>query len=52
MTHYTDPADYALQPTFGGSLFNVMTVTNSVGGGQGHNNLQPYILVNYILKLK
>jgi microcystin-dependent protein len=24
--------------------------TNSTGGGQSHNNLQPYIVVNYIIK--
>ena len=36
-----------------GKWINTLTgqSTNSTGGGQAHNNLQPYIVVNYIIKL-
>ncbi len=33
----------------GGSHTHTITTTNT-GGGQPHNNLQPYIVVNYIIK--
>lgn len=30
----------------------VFTTTNNVGNGQAHNNLQPYIVTNFIIKAK
>jgi microcystin-dependent protein len=29
---------------------NATTMTGSTGGGAAHNNLQPYIVLNYIIK--
>lgn len=33
-----------------GSTINSNMVTADTGGGQAHNNLQPYLVVNYIVK--
>jgi microcystin-dependent protein len=32
------------------TLNNSTAVNNATGGGQAHNNLQPYVVVNYIIK--
>ena len=36
--------------TVSGTTSNSSPTTNSTGGGGAHNNLQPYIVVNYIIK--
>lgn len=38
-------------PNFTGSSGASAAGSTSTGGGQAHNNLQPYIVVNYIIKL-
>lgn len=37
--------------TAAGHTHDITGSTNSVGGGGAHNNLQPYIVVNYIIKI-
>jgi len=44
----------AVSSTFGSSrapLSQTPTTTDTTGSGQAHNNLQPYIALNYIIKL-
>jgi microcystin-dependent protein len=36
--------------TLSGTTSNASPTTNGTGGGQAHNNLQPYIVLNYIIK--
>ena len=36
--------------TLSGTTSNSSPTTNSTGGGGAHNNLQPYIVLNYIIK--
>lgn len=40
----------ASQPDTGSSLSDYTTPSGSTGGGNAHNNLQPYIVLNYIIK--
>lgn len=44
----TDDSNYAFQDVGRASLTQFGTA--SVGGGQPHNNLQPYLVTNYIIK--
>jgi hypothetical protein len=39
---------YGINPTYSGSAYS--SPLSSVGGGLAHNNLQPYIVLNYIIK--
>ena len=63
-THSLGSGDYNYgvlwEQTSGGSSFQTLegyntysglTATNSTGGGGAHNNLQPYITLNYIIKI-
>lgn len=34
-----------------GNTFKASAKTNATGGGQAHNNLQPYTVINYIIKV-
>lgn len=36
--------------TYSGTTSNASPTTNATGGGLAHNNLQPYIVLNYIIK--
>lgn len=36
--------------TYSGTTSNASPTTNATGGGQSHTNLQPYIVMNYIIK--
>ena len=36
--------------TYSGTTSNASPTTNATGGGQAHTNLQPYIVINYIIK--
>ena len=47
---FTD--SYSLGTTSGGDIKENSIPTTYVGGGQAHTNLQPYITVNYIMKVK
>lgn len=38
-------------PAFPGTSDNAVQTTLDAGGGQAHNNLQPYITLNFIIKL-
>ena len=45
------PVDvFGLAPTAGPTGFYYRGSTSAIGGGQAHNNLQPYIVLNYIIK--
>ena len=36
----------------GGNIYSQGCTTGNAGGGQAHNNLQPYLTVNYIIKVE
>jgi microcystin-dependent protein len=36
--------------SYSGTTSNASPTTNTTGGGQAHNNLQPYMALNYIMK--
>jgi len=48
-TRYVDAAGNHTH-TLSGTTSNSAPTTNSTGSGTAHNNLQPYIVVNYIIK--
>lgn len=37
--------------TYSGTTSNASPTTNATGGGQSHTNLQPYIVLNYMIKV-
>lgn len=43
-----EPGASAMCPTWGGIKGNTSAVTGSTGGGQPHNNMQPYQVVGYM----
>lgn len=43
-----EPGASAMCPTFGAIKGNTSAVTGSTGGGQAHNNMQPYKVVGYM----
>lgn len=45
-----NPGASANSPTWGETLTTTGATTGSAGEGQAHNNLQPYIVQNYIIK--
>lgn len=36
----------------GGNLINLSNAINNAGGGQGHQNMQPYLALNYCIALQ
>lgn len=49
---YYNPGAGALDVTFGTSFSLSQNTTELAGSGTAHNNMQPYILLNWILKLQ
>lgn len=43
-----EPGASAMCPTWGGIKGNTSAATGSTGGGQAHNNMQPYKVVGYM----
>ena len=37
--------------SYGGGGSEKINITANTGGGQAHNNLQPYVILNYIIKV-
>ena len=46
-----NPNTGASTPSSGSSIVTAYTSTDVAGGGGAHNNLQPYITLNYIIKI-
>ena len=46
------PPIYAAPPANGGPEVNMAATSSSVGGGQPHNNLMPYLVLNFVIAMQ